>query len=174
MYINTRRKHGRQRITKPLGKAACHSCYAKSIKLGKVENRESCLWPVGVNGIFFPSGTAKCNLFVEHAFNKGNPKDRPFPFTPSSYLLASGIGRMRNFSAKEIYRGRLLNFRRVKKPKPGDIAANGEHVGIVSGKGKTISASIFTGKVVENDWGYRKDKSPAPNMRFFRYTGDDK
>jgi len=126
------------------------------------------------NGIFFPSGTAKCNLFVEHAFNKGNPKDRPFPFTPSRYLLASGIGRMRNFSAKEIYRGRLLNFRRVKNPKPGDIAANGEHVGIVSGKGKTISASIYTGKVVENDWGYRKDKSPAPNMRFFRYTGDDK
>ena len=126
------------------------------------------------NGIFFPSGTAKCNLFVEHAFNKGNPQDKPFPFTPSRTLLASGIGRMRNFSAAEIYNGGLQNFRRVKFPEPGDIAANKVHVGIVSGKGKTISASIITGKVVENDWGFRKDKSPAPNMRFFRYTGVDK
>ena len=90
-------------------------------------------------------------------------------------LVPGGIGRMRNFSAKEIYRGRLLNFRCVKNPKPGDIAADGEHVGIVSGKGKTISASIITGRVVENDWGFRgKNRSPAPNMRFYRYTGDDK
>lgn len=126
-----------------------------------------------LNGTFFP-GTAKCNLFVEHAFNKGNPQDKPFPFTPSRYVLASGIGRMRHYSAKEIYRGRLLNFRRVRKPVPGDIAADGQHVGIVSGSGKIISASILTGKVVENDWGFRKDKSPAPNMRFFRYTGEDK
>ncbi|MBE6373534.1 MAG: hypothetical protein E7055_15875 [Lentisphaerae bacterium] len=125
------------------------------------------------NGTFLP-GTAKCNLFVEHAFNKGNPKDRPFPFTPSRTLLASGIGRMRNYSAEEIYHGRVQNFKHVKKPKPGDIAADGAHVGIVSGNGKTISASIFTGTVVENGWGFRKNRSPAPNMRFFRYTGDDK
>ena len=29
------------------------------------------------NGIL-PPGTAKCNLFVEHAFNKGNPNESPF------------------------------------------------------------------------------------------------
>ena len=63
----------------------------------------------------------------------------------------------------------------LKKPQPGDIAADGQHVGIVSGKGKTISASIITGTVVENDWGFRgKNKTPAPNMCFFRYTGEDK
>ena len=56
-----------------------------------------------------------------------------------------------------------------------ELMFSGQHVGIVSGKGKTISASIITGKVVENDWGFRgKDKTPTPNMRFFRYTGDDK
>jgi len=39
----------------------------------------------------------------------------------------------------------------------------------------TISASIITGKVVENDWGFRTNgKSPAPGVRFFRYTGEDK
>lgn len=82
---------------------------------------------------------------------------------------------MRHYSAAEIYSGRLLNFKLVKIPQPGDIAADGQHVGIVSGKWKTISASIITGKVVENDWGFRgKDKTPTPNMRFFRYTGDDK
>ena len=45
------------------------------------------------NGVFF-YGTAKCNLFVEHAFNKGNPQEKPFPFTPSKLLLATGAGRM--------------------------------------------------------------------------------
>ena len=126
------------------------------------------------NGTFF-YGTAKCNLFVERAFNQGNPEEKPFPFTPSRSYLNTGIGRMRHYSAAEIYSGRLLNFKLVKIPQFGDIAADGQHVGIVSGKGKTISASIITGKVVENDWGFRgKDKTPTPNMRFFRYTGDDK
>ena len=125
-------------------------------------------------GVFY-TGTAKCNLFVEHAYNQGNPEEKPFPFTPSSSLLKTGLGRMRHYSAAEIYRGRLLNFKLVKKPQPGDIAADGQHVGIVSGKGKTISASIITGTVVENDWGFRgENNTPSPNMRFFRYTGDDR
>lgn len=126
------------------------------------------------NGFFLP-GTAKCNLFVEDAFNKGNPKDNPMPYTPSRFKLATGILRMRNYSAAEIYDGRLLNFKRVKIPKPGDIAADGQHVGIVSENRKTISASIITGKVVENDWGFReKNRIADKNMRFFRYTGEDK
>lgn len=29
------------------------------------------------NGTFF-YGTAKCNLFVERAFNQGNPEEKPF------------------------------------------------------------------------------------------------
>ena len=82
---------------------------------------------------------------------------------------------MRNYSAEEIYNGRLLNFKLVKTPKPGDVATNGIHVGIVSGKGTTISASTETNTVVENSWGFRtKSKKPSVGMRFYRYTGDDK
>ena len=64
-------------------------------------------------GIFYP-GTAKCNLFVERAFNQGNPEEKPFPFTPSRSYLNTGIGRMRQYSAADIYSGRLLIFKLVK------------------------------------------------------------
>lgn len=137
----------------------------------KIGNKEYGRW--AWNESLFVPGTAKCNLFVEHAFNRGNPQEKPFPFTPSKYLLTF-YGRMRHYSAKEIYNGRLQNFKFVTNPKPGDIAADGDHVGIVSRKGATISASIITGKVVENDWGFLKNKKPASGMRFYRYTGDDK
>ena len=136
----------------------------------KIGSRAYGRW--ALNGVFVP-GTAKCNLFIEHAFNKGNPEEKPLPFTPSRYLRTIGIGRMRNYSAAEIYNGRLLNFKLVKKPKPGDIAADGFHVGIVSGNGKTVSASIITGRVEENDWGFRgKNGRPSRGVRFFRYTGE--
>ena len=138
----------------------------------KIGSTQYSTWTI--NGVLV-YGTSKCNLFVEHAFNKGNPQEKPFPFTPSKQLLAAGIGRMRNYSADEIYNGRLQNFKLVKTPKPGDIATNSIHVGIVSGKGTTISASTETNTVVENSWGFRtKSKKPSVGMRFFRYTGDDK
>ena len=76
----------------------------------------------------------------------------------------------RAYSAKEIYEGELPEFRRVSKPQPGDICADGKHVGIVSGKGKTISASEK--KVVENDWGFRKNAKRE--SRFYRYVGKNK
>ena len=49
--------------------------------------------------------------------------------------------------------------------KPGDIVCSKSHIGIVSGKGKTISASAKANKVTENDWGFRSDD----NVRFYRY-----
>jgi len=39
------------------------------------------------------------------------------------------------------------------EPKPGDLAAFGGHVGIVTKTGLTISAS--PNGVIENDWGFR-------------------
>ena len=60
----------------------------------------------------------------------------------------------------------------LKKAKPGDIITNGSHMGIISGQKKTISASskVFVNKVVENDWGWRKDERDT--VKIFRYTGE--
>ncbi|KAI0231762.1 MFS-type transporter SLC18B1 [Lamellibrachia satsuma] len=49
-------------------------------------------------------------------------------------------------------------------PKPGDIAAYGGHVGIVTGPDTTISATAAN--IVENDWGFRKGQKPT----FWRYV----
>lgn len=124
-----------------------------------------------------PWGTVKCNQFVVHAYNYpnggsfANDKGPIIKGTPSRSLLAIGVGRYRYPSAKEIYKGRLSNFVLVKSPKLGDIAADGQHVGIVSGKAKTISASSIKKKVVENDWGFHEGK-PQKNVRFYRYMGE--
>jgi len=57
----------------------------------------------------------------------------------------------------------------VDDPKPGDVAASSEHVGIVSGDGKTVSASSIKNKVVENDWGFREGQ--AGEITYRRYVG---
>ncbi len=59
----------------------------------------------------------------------------------------------------------------VDKPKPGDVASDGGHVGIVSDTGKTISASSASNakKVVENDWGFRPQQKGK--ITFRRYVG---
>lgn len=55
----------------------------------------------------------------------------------------------------------------LEKCWPGDIISNGSHVGIVSGVRKVISASAIEGKVVENDWGWRKGE--CENVVIRRY-----
>lgn len=70
----------------------------------------------------------------------------------------------RVYSAKEFHEGKVPGFKKVENPQAGDICTDGKHVGIVSGKGKTISAAEHS--VVENDWGFRKDQK----SRFYRYT----
>jgi len=63
----------------------------------------------------------------------------------------------------------IPGYRVVTTPQPGDIASNGFHVGIVSGDGKTLSASSLSGRVVENDWGFRqRDRG---TITFRRYVG---
>ena len=118
------------------------------------------------------AGVNKCNLFVADAFNQSNPSIKPLLGTPNRGMLKLGIGRLREYSAKELYDGRALKFNLVKEPRIGDICTDGSHVGIVSGRGKTISASALTNKIVENDWGFRGNSGkPQPNVRFYRYNG---
>ena len=53
---------------------------------------------------------------------------------------------------------------------PGDVGSDGSHVGIYGGDNKTISASLRAlppGKVVRNDWGFRKGQKPV----WRRYEG---
>jgi hypothetical protein len=71
------------------------------------------------------------------------------------------------YLAKEFYNGEVPGFELVKIPQPGDICADGTHVGIVSGRNKTISATET--EVVENDWGFRLEEKRE--IRFFRYKG---
>ena len=108
-------------------------------------------------------GKWKCNAFVIRAFNYNMlPKvieQKKNPFT-------LGLTE-RAYGAREFYQGKVPGFTRVEDPQPGDICADGKHVGIVSGKGRTISAS--EDRVVENDWGFRPNSPVKP--RFYRYTG---
>ena len=118
------------------------------------------------------AGVNKCNLFVADAFNQSNPSIKPLLGTPNRGMLKLGIGRLREYSAKELYDGKALKFNLVKEPRIGDICTVGSHVGIVSGRGKTISASALTNKIVENDWGFRGNSGKLqPNVRFYRYNG---
>lgn len=118
------------------------------------------------------AGVNKCNLFAADAFNQSDPSIKPLLGTPDCGMLKLGIGRLREYSAKELYDGKALKFNLVKGPRIGDICTDGSHVGIVSGKGKTISASALTNKIVENDWGFRGNSGkPQPNVRFYRYNG---
>lgn len=52
----------------------------------------------------------------------------------------------------------MPGFEIVQGPRPGDIASDGKHMGVVSGPGTTISASSKENKVVENNWGFRPDQ----------------
>jgi cell wall-associated NlpC family hydrolase len=54
----------------------------------------------------------------------------------------------------------------VSSPMPGDVASFSGHVGIVSGNGLTISATLHNG-VVRNDWGFRTGRTPV----FRRFVG---
>lgn len=122
------------------------------------------------------AGLLKCNQFVYHAFNKSN--NQKIIEGPPSKKWGGLLGD-RYPSVNEFYFGTVPGFTRVTKPKLGDICvdvynggklrSNHGHIGVVSDiKGKTISASSKTNRIVENDWGFRKENSRA---RFYRYVG---
>jgi len=77
----------------------------------------------------------------------------------SDYLHKQSGGRIGGHvpSASDWHKGNVPGYEKVTGvPQPGDVATNGTHVGIVSGKGKTISVTSRKqdpryGTVVEND-----------------------
>ncbi len=129
-------------------------------------------WPIDTTGY-------KCNQFVYHAFNNSNHQEIIVgPPINKWWDVGKFLGN-RYPSVNEFYFGTVPGFKRVTKPKPGDICVDvyqggrvrsfHGHIGIVSdAKGKTISASSDTNRVVENNWGFMEKNSKA---RFYRYVG---
>ena len=122
---------------------------------------ENYAWAAALGNWKAPSW--KCNAFVIRAFNHNViPETIQEKINPATWGLTK-----RPFLAREFYNGEVPGFELVKTPRPGDMCADGSHVGIVSGPRTTISATET--QVIENDWGFRlKDKK---KIRFFRYKG---
>lgn len=96
----------------------------------------------------FEEGAHKCNKFVYDMLTKSGAK------VPQIGGILGGnpplAGQWFDTDLE------IEGFEIVDEPQPGDVAASKTHVGIVSGDGKTISASSKTDTVVENEWGFRE------------------
>ena len=123
--------------------------YARAARLGK-----------------WKEGNWKCNAFVIRAFNHNVI---PEVIGQRSNPWTAGITNV-PYRAQDFYNGKVPGFVQVKHPQPGDVCADGKHVGIVSQVGKTISATKDS--VVENEWGFRENEKGK--SRFFRYVGSSK
>lgn len=127
-------------------------------------------------------GQPKCNIFVAEMLGRGNFH---VPLVAahqgiSYYLAAWGetAEKVRNglrpSTCSEWYSGTVpattcIGSGLAAFPKcwPGDIITDGEHIGIISGVRKVISASAVEGRVVENDWGWRQEQ--ASKIKIYRY-----
>ena len=111
----------------------------------------------------FPSGTLKCNLYVDTQYEAagyslpntgGSVFSRWFDkYPPGAQSLSDSTYDVPGWPV-------------VPGPAaPGDLLALDGHVGIVTEPGKTISASSKLGappgSVVENDWGFREGQRPV-------------
>jgi len=114
-------------------------------------------------GVFLWRNKHKCNKFVADMYNSTWP------------LIPMGLFGSKPPTARDWYAGRIpRGFRRVFESKPGDIASDGVHMGIVSKIGTTISASShLNGVIVEDDWGFRTGTKSgnAATIRFYTYEG---
>ena len=99
----------------------------------------------------------KCNLFVNDMLTKGGdaPGRMPGGRVPSASEWADPKTKIPGYTV----------IPKVVTPQPGDVVAYDGHVGIympnTAGSPNTISASAMTGKVVQNDWGFRPNQSPT-------------
>lgn len=127
--------------------------------------------------VTFNYGEPKCNLFVYEMLVAGGVK-QDLPNTAGalkSYLpFFNTQPNPRPYCCSDWYNCRVPNMTYIgqginalNKCWPGDIITEGKHMGIISGPRKTISASSIEGKIVENDWGWRKDH--WKKVRIFRY-----
>ena len=105
----------------------------------------------------FNSGTYKCNLFVDTQYESSGYNLPNISGSLWSQLFGKNPPGAANLSDPnyEVPGWPVL----YGPPAPGGLVASGGHVGIVTGDGKTISATP-TGKK-ENDWGVRSGQNPV-------------
>ena len=107
------------------------------------------------------AGKYKCNKFVADMYNTGriiNP-------IPTGFLGTKPPSAKGWFNGMQVPSG----FSQTQMPTPGDVATDGQHMGIVSSDNTTISATPGEG-VVENDWGFRKKGAGSKDAtRFYTY-----
>jgi cell wall-associated NlpC family hydrolase len=118
-------------------------------------------------------GTNKCNLFVYEVLNNAGapvPMKERWSWRNFEYVKYPPLAGQ--WADPDVD---IPGWVVVDDPQPGDVVAMEEnysdasgHVGIVSGEGKTISASSETQTIVENDWGFREGQKPV----FRRYVGE--
>jgi len=123
----------------------------------------------------FYAGEPKCNLFVyEMLVASGVSQDLPNGPGLRNYLLNLFNSNERPYVCEQWYNEEVPNMKLVGKGIeglnrcwPGDIVTDGHHIGIISGPQKTIHASGTQCKVIENNWGWDKDRRNI--VKIFRY-----
>ena len=126
----------------------------------------------------------KCNQFVHDVLHEsGINLDLP---NKRGWKGAIGFApKARPYICRQWYNEQVPNFicigkgvDALNKSLPGDIITNGKHMGIISGKGKTISANSSLNPfnenkniVIENDFGWREEEKNV--VKIFRYNLDD-
>lgn len=102
--------------------------------------------------------TYKCNLFV-HDVLKNVGANPPTRWSLSEFRWAQ-IGAAEWGNPNSSYLNKSKFWIKCKMPRqPGDVISDGKHVGIITGKKLTTSAT--KDKVVENDWGFRQNGAGA-------------
>jgi len=131
-------------------------------------------WSESANKPPYPPGTNKCNLFVYEVLNAaGTPVPMKIRFSWRNFGNVSYPPLAGQWADPDVT---IPGWEVVQNPLPGDVAAQkisysdaSGHVGIVTGPGKTVSASSDTGTIVENNWGFRADQQGE--VVFRRYVG---
>ncbi|XP_070547685.1 uncharacterized protein [Ptychodera flava] len=90
----------------------------------------------------------KCNYFVHDVLEEAgvSAPER------EGWIFTGPISASSWFDTAEVKEG-CSYVGGASSAQPGDVVADGSHVGIAVGGGKTVSAR--SDKVVENDWGFR-------------------
>ncbi|MFZ4455001.1 MAG: hypothetical protein ACOYOT_02145 [Bacteroidales bacterium] len=117
----------------------------------------------------FLRGNPKCNKFVADVLDQsGAGVGLPNEPGRSDLLRGATGGRPPTASQWASPDYEIPDWEVVSdNPQPGDIVSYKGHVGIVFSNGLSISATIYSG-VVLNDWGFRADQNPT----FRRYVGN--
>ncbi|KAK2163371.1 hypothetical protein NP493_1466g00019 [Ridgeia piscesae] len=108
--------------------------------------------------------TYKCNIFVADIIKAAGAKAPHRHWWKWSPIAAAEWGNSKSSVLEDANCWTLVSS--TTDAKRGDVISDGHHVGIVTGKSLTTSASSIEHQVVTNDWGFRDSQNPT----IWRYT----